>query len=229
MFINSILFGVEKNVRRSLTSKEASTNSVKQDGWPSAEQYKLYGLSGALAGFIQSFLLSPIELIKIRMQLPNSSYSSTWHCVRELASTERYGAHLARGTLLTIIRDVPAVTTYFVGFEYACALAKSYHPNSKQLSFCQLLAAGGFAGCLSWMVTYPIDVVKTRYQADESYKSMWQCVRRTLYTEGFLGFWRGLTPTLIRLVSSFMSYRSYLTRIYLKKSFSEQCGHVCHC
>ena len=73
-----------------------------------------------------------------------------------------------------------------------------------QCSVIELLTAGGAAGCLSWLITYPIDVVKTRYQLDSSYNGMLDCAKRTLQSEGYMGFWRGLTPTLLRY-SSFVN------------------------
>lgn len=100
-----------------------------------------------------------------------------------------------RGFYLTAIREVPAVSTYFISFEYICNKMKC---SRDQCSVMDLLYAGGVAGCLSWLITYPIDVVKTRYQIDNSYKSMFDCVRKTFKSEGLIGFWRGLSPTLLR-------------------------------
>jgi solute carrier family 25 carnitine/acylcarnitine transporter 20/29 len=103
-----------------------------------------------------------------------------------------------RGFYLTVIREVPASTTYFVSFEFIC---NSMKHSRDQCSVTELLTAGGVAGCLSWLFTYPIDVVKTRYQLDNSYKGMFDCAKRTFISEGSMGFWRGLTPTLLRYSS----------------------------
>lgn len=100
-----------------------------------------------------------------------------------------------RGFQLTMIREVPAVATYFISFEFIC---NSIKKSRDQCSVISLLSAGGAAGCISWLVTYPIDVVKTRYQLDNSYTGMFDCARKTLRTEGYMGFWRGLCPTLLR-------------------------------
>ena len=75
MFINAILFGVEENVRKTLKNNASSehTNNNKN----SLEHYKFYATSGAIAGFAQSILLSPIELVKNKMQVTNTKYSNT--------------------------------------------------------------------------------------------------------------------------------------------------------
>lgn len=70
MFINSVLFGVEENVRKML--KNNSSNKMSQ-----LDQYKCCAISGAIAGFAQSILLSPIELVKVKMQIPNCQYTTT--------------------------------------------------------------------------------------------------------------------------------------------------------
>lgn len=100
-----------------------------------------------------------------------------------------------RGFNLTAMREVPAVTTYFISFEYIC---NSLKRSRDQCSVVDLLYAGGAAGCLSWLITYPIDVIKTKYQVDNSYKSMLDCARKTYRAEGYAAFWRGLSPTLLR-------------------------------
>ncbi len=190
MFVNAVLFGVEEKVRNSLTLKYQNKDNKK----PGLEYYKTFAISGAIAGFTQSLILSPIELVKIKMQLPNCQYASTWHCAQDLFSRKGF-KYLTRGTSLTIIREVPAISSYFVGFELICNSLGSCRDS---LTIFNLLMAGGFAGCLSWIMTYPIDVVKTRYQADSSYTNVKDCVRKTLRSEGQMVFWRGLAPTLLR-------------------------------
>lgn len=63
--------------------------------------------------------------------------------------------------------------------------------------------AGGFAGTFSWMVTFPIDVVKSRLQMDgvngpSQYRGITDCVRQCYRAEGYKFFCRGLNSTLIR-------------------------------
>ena len=118
MFINAVLFGVEENVRKTLHINDPKLNEkIAQAN--SMEYYKLYAISGAIAGFTQAIILSPVELIKIKMQIPNTQYKSSFECAKDLLKTNGY-KYLMRGTGLTILRDVPAVSTYFISFEYIC-------------------------------------------------------------------------------------------------------------
>jgi hypothetical protein len=86
MFINAVLFGVEENVRNTLHLGEQKTNYSINPTYKNFEYYKLYAISGAIAGFSQAILLSPVELVKIRMQIPSSTYSSSWSCAKDILS-----------------------------------------------------------------------------------------------------------------------------------------------
>lgn len=65
------------------------------------------------------------------------------------------------------------------------------------------LFAGGMAGTVSWLLTFPIDTVKSRLQADGMsgkpiYSGILHCARHGYEAEGLAFFSRGLASTLIR-------------------------------
>jgi len=63
-----------------------------------------------------------------------------------------------------------------------------------------MMMAGGMAGVASWILTFPIDVVKTRIQSDVSgsYKGVVDCIKKTWVNEGSRAFSRGLVSSVIR-------------------------------
>jgi solute carrier family 25 (mitochondrial carnitine/acylcarnitine transporter), member 20/29 len=79
-----------------------------------------------------------------------------------------------------------------------------------------LLLAGGVAGILGWIVTFPFDVIKTRMQAHDIVvlpvvrRRRWRWFSGTgpstfqtacdMYNGGGRLFWRGLMPTMLRAV-----------------------------
>ena len=98
-----------------------------------------YWVSGFFAGTLSSIIINPIELYKVREQvLVNSP------------------AHPFKGIVSTIARESIAMSIYF----------GSYHSFKKEYKYNPLLA-GGLSGWLSWLFTYPIDVVKSRVQSDK--------------------------------------------------------------
>jgi hypothetical protein len=63
------------------------------------------------------------------------------------------------------------------------------------------LASAACAGCVSWFVIYPFDVIKARLQADRfgiKYAGSWDCFIKTWREGGVGALYRGLTYTLIR-------------------------------
>ena len=82
--------------------------------------------------------------------------------------------------------------------------------------------AGGFAGTFSWIVTFPIDVVKSRLQVDgiegtPKYKGAMDCVKKSYQTEGLAFFTRGLNSTLMRAFP--MNAVCFLVVSYVMKFF----------
>jgi len=86
---------------------------------------------------------------------------------------------------------------------------------SRPLGWAPLLLAGGAAGILGWLGTFPFDVLKTRMQVQTQTQNLDAHQRaararttssscraaRELYAEaGARGFWRGLAPTIVRAV-----------------------------
>jgi solute carrier family 25 carnitine/acylcarnitine transporter 20/29 len=78
-------------------------------------------------------------------------------------------------------------------------MAKS-HESIHHLGVLYLLLAGGLAGSLSWLATFPVDVIKSRFQAEINgkYSGLIDCVRQTYNAHGIRAFFRGLTTSLVR-------------------------------
>jgi len=97
-------------------------------------------LSGFLAGLIVGPIISPIEKLKIDRQIGNS-----------------FNKKIFRGVYITCLRESFGTAIYFSSY--------NYFKNIKLVEGdMNIMLAGGNAGLLSWLLTYPIDVVKTRIQ-----------------------------------------------------------------
>lgn len=198
--VNAIVFGVYGNILRSSSAPTSLQNQF---------------LAGSAAGFVQSFVTSPMEFAKTRMQLQGQvnpkanlpfwqrnkvQYKNPLDCLTKTFRKEGlFGVY--RGLGCTILRDAPAFGVYFAGYEFLTEKITDSKGNVKTLS---LLCAGGLAGVMSWVVIYPLDVVKSRLQADgmnggaKKYKGLWDCAKKSFQTEGLEVFARGLNSTIIR-------------------------------
>lgn len=84
------------------------------------------------------------------------------------------------------------------------------------------LMAGGIAGTFSWLISFPIDVVKSRLQVDgidgnPRYKNAIDCVRISHKEEGLSFLTRGLNSTLMRAFP--MNAVCFLVVSYVMKFF----------
>lgn len=66
------------------------------------------------------------------------------------------------------------------------------------------MLAGGTAGLISWVVTYPIDFVKTKLQSQDldhkKYRGMLNCFQRAYKKYGLIVFTRGLVTVCLRSI-----------------------------
>lgn len=182
-------------------------------------------IGGFGTGAIQSLILSPVELLKVRIQLQSATHEKTQlvtthrgtvSVATQLVNTHRGPISVARsivrteglkgmyrGLTITVLRDAPAHGIYFSTYEY---MREKLHPGcrtSGQESFKTMLVAGGLAGVASWILSYPLDVVKTRLQAQSQstspkYGGIIDCFSKSVREEGYAVLWRGLGTALAR-------------------------------
>jgi len=110
--------------------------------------------SGALARLWAVTLVSPLELIRTKMQ----SQKMAIHQVRDaLRITIKMQGVLGlwRGYSATLLRDVPFSAIYWPCYEFL---------RPQQYNFFETFLAGASAGSVASAATLPMDVIKTRIQ-----------------------------------------------------------------
>lgn len=189
--INAVIFGVQSYCNTLFSNRHALTSHM---------------LSGAAAGITQAFIASPVELAKTRLQLQADRggplrYKGAVHVLQEIYKSE--GARgMFRGQLCTILREAPAFSTYFLTFEASARLIDGIENSDNASGFANFFA-GGIAGMASWVISYPVDVIKSRIQSDGAfgpakYSGIIDCVKQSFKEEGYGVFTRGLNSAIIR-------------------------------
>ena len=106
------------------------------------------------------------------------------------------------GLLPTLSREVPQFMVYYPIYEFTCSLLSdpSLHGDKTQMESWKIFISGASAGVGCWIVTYPIDVVKTRIQAapPNTYKNALDATKRIYQEGGYRIFMNGLMPTIYR-------------------------------
>ncbi|XP_050465297.1 mitochondrial basic amino acids transporter-like isoform X1 [Cataglyphis hispanica] len=180
--VNAIVFGVYGHTQRHLSEPD---------------RLSAHFLAGVSAGLAQTPVSSPIELAKTRLQLQSPSQGDSRgpiQCLRNIYKKEGYRG-VFKGLNITFLREGPSYGVYFVTYEM---LTKT---SSKQpISTPHMLLAGGLAGTASWVISYPIDVIKSRIQAESSnrYSGALDCLKKSVRAEGYRCLYRGLNSTILR-------------------------------
>ena len=149
-------------------------------------------IAGAGAGVGVSFVLTPVELVKIRMQ--TGQYRGTIECIRESFLREGPGVFF-KGWTSTLLREIPGSAAWFGCYE---AYVHHMTPTGEEPSPSTIIVGGGLGGMGYWTAFYPADSVKTVLQSSENKGSFSGTFMRLLRQGGIRKLYRGLTPTLMR-------------------------------
>ncbi|XP_038006456.1 solute carrier family 25 member 48 isoform X1 [Motacilla alba alba] len=206
---SSVVFGVFSNTQRLLSQLRHGDPAAA----PSLTDMTLASL---VAGVISVGIGTPVELVKIRLQMQTQPYTKAnvklnstvpgspvyrgpIHCLRTILQKEGIPG-IYRGNVAMLLRDVPGYCAYFIPYAMFCDWITPHgsispHPFS-------IWVAGGVAGAVSWAVCTPVDVVKSRIQADgvysNQYKGTLDCILQSYQNEGLKVFFRGLLVNTIR-------------------------------
>eukprot|EP00315_Gephyrocapsa_oceanica_P001404 CAMPEP_0185330564 /NCGR_PEP_ID=MMETSP1363-20130426/77527_1 /TAXON_ID=38817 /ORGANISM="Gephyrocapsa oceanica, Strain RCC1303" /LENGTH=309 /DNA_ID=CAMNT_0027929421 /DNA_START=42 /DNA_END=971 /DNA_ORIENTATION=- len=180
-------------------------------------------IGGCVGGFAQSFLASPVELIKVRLQLAEPGggvgggrgLAAAGALVKELAAaghSHTLPPLLSQGLAATIARDVVPHGVWFASYEVAktalapsrpiAASAEAPDPQAPgpPLSTGRQLAAGASAAVAAWAVGYPFDIVKTRCQASSSSEGFLAATRQLWREGGVAAMYSGFGLKMCRAV-----------------------------
>jgi len=117
---------------------------------------------GMFAGLVNSFVLSPIELVKCRLQIQKAGkdkayYKGSLDCVTKILREEGLRNGLFKGMTATIMREVPCYMGQFGAYtvsKYAFAKARGIEDTNK-LPTSDLFISGGIGGFFCWFFSYP--------------------------------------------------------------------------
>ncbi|KAI2618499.1 mitochondrial deoxynucleotide carrier [Hypoxylon sp. NC1633] len=174
--------------------------------------------AGATAGLISRFVVAPLDVVKIRLQLQSHSLSDP-RTHLDLRGSPIYKGTI--GTLTHIVKNegltalwkgnVPAEMMYVA---YASVQFTTYRSTTMALrrilgdanplpQTAESFLSGAAAGAAATASTYPLDLLRTRFAAqgnDRVYKSLLRAVQDIQRDEGTRGFFRGLSPALVQIV-----------------------------
>uniref|UniRef100_A0A8H8CJZ1 EF-hand domain-containing protein n=1 Tax=Psilocybe cubensis TaxID=181762 RepID=A0A8H8CJZ1_PSICU len=162
-------------------------------------------LSGGIGGISSQLSIYPIETLKTQMM------SNTGENKRTLVSAVRHLWKLGgirayyRGLTIGLVGVFPYSAIDMSTFE---ALKQAYQRSTgkEEPGVMALLAFGSISGSVGATSVYPLNFVRTRLQASgstghpQTYTGVMDVATKTWERDGWRGFYRGLFPTLAKVV-----------------------------
>ncbi|XP_060756240.1 probable mitochondrial glutathione transporter SLC25A40 isoform X2 [Neoarius graeffei] len=165
-------------------------------------------LAGASARVGAATLISPLELIRTKLQSEKQSYRQLSTVIRSAVRTEGWLA-LWRGLGPTLFRDVPFSAMYWYSYENGKAWLCRYNKTTEP-TFSIAFISGAVSGSIASIVTLPFDVAKTRRQVElgelqarrlspQASASTYNVMKRIVAESGVKGLFAGFMPRLIKV------------------------------
>ena len=204
----SPLLGISLCVGIQFGSNEFAKNYFAKSNYRKTGNAELsvidYVRSGVFAGICNSFVISPVELIRIKLQVQSNSnkvYSGTIDCAKKIFS--QYGIKgIYQGLSATLFREMPAYAVYFGVYETLMSQSVGKYHDRKAIPILNVTIFGAISGVLLWIFTFPQDVIKSRIQADDlnkrKYTSIIGTIKSIHFESGIGGFFKGIVPCLMR-------------------------------
>ncbi len=168
-------------------------------------------LAGAASGALTRALLQPLDVLKIRFQLQvevlRPKYTSLPHAVitiwREEGPRAFWKGHVPAQWLSIVYGGAQFAS--FEAFTSVChpLLSKTAKTDGNDVIWRPSLHffGGAAAGVVATLMSYPLDVVRTRLVAQKEvhYKGFVDAVIKMHSREGLKAFFKGIVPTLVTI------------------------------
>ncbi|EJD53461.1 mitochondrial carrier [Auricularia subglabra TFB-10046 SS5] len=161
-------------------------------------------LSGGVGGLTSQLSIYPIETVKTQMMSSTAGAGNLLPSMRRLWALGGVRAFYT-GLTIGLVGVFPYSAIDMSTFE-ALKLAHIRSTGEREPGVLALLAYGSISGSVGATSVYPLNLVRTRLQASGSpghpqrYTGIWDVVHRTYALDGWKGFYRGLLPTLAKVV-----------------------------
>lgn len=163
-----------------------------------------HAVSGVFATVASDAVITPMDMVKQRLQLKSSPYKGVMDCVKRVLMEEGIQAFYA-SYRTTVVMNAPFTAVHFATYEAAKRGLMEVSPeNADDENLVVHATAGAVAGALAAAVTTPLDVVKTQLQCQGvcgcdrfSSGSIRDVIETIVKKDGYGGLMRGWIPRML--------------------------------
>nr|XP_057935400.1 solute carrier family 25 member 15a [Doryrhamphus excisus] len=165
--------------------------------------------AGAAGGTACVLSGQPLDTTKVKMQTFPNMYRGFIHCF--MSTFRQVGVRgLYKGTTPALIANISENSVLFLSYGFCQDVVRSLvsAEADHELSDIQKAFSGSLASIFSSMVLCPAELVKCRLQAmyemeasgkiSQGQRRVWTVVKKVMEKNGPLGFYQGLTSTIVR-------------------------------
>ncbi|XBW36783.1 hypothetical protein QEN19_002360 [Hanseniaspora menglaensis] len=156
-------------------------------------------ISGGVAGSFASFVLTPVELVKCKLQVSNlTNINNNNTVLKTISETIRNNGvqGLWKGQSSTFLRESIGGCIWFSTYELSKKKFKNIDTENTSRQW-HSLASGALAGIMFNFSIFPVDTIKSLVQIDHSL-TVSKALRTVFAQNGIAGFYKGLGITLAR-------------------------------
>lgn len=190
---NGMAFGVNEGLKRAFPDTTTSTSQATSNSL-----WKPFVIGG-FTGCCSALVLLPSEVVKAKTQVVVGQNTSSMEIIQQMIRRHGYKSMFV-GLDAQLARDSSFYAVFFGGYELNKYMFQTLFPTiPEELNY---FLSGGFAGMMGWAAAMPFDVPKTNVQSQwkgaKVIGSYWPQMKQIANERGFLGFYSGLGPTLVR-------------------------------
>lgn len=177
-------------------------------------------VAGAVAGLISRFIIAPLDVVKIRLQLQSHSmsdptsyqhlpgrgpvYKGTVQTIKTILANEGITG-LWKGNVPAELMYINYSAIQFTTYRSVTQLLRRLAGEDNKIpGTMESFISGASAGAAATAATYPLDLLRTRFAAqgndDRVYTSMRRALVQIYADEGPRGYFLGLGPALGQIV-----------------------------
>lgn len=185
-------------------------------------------LSGAIAGAVSRTAVAPLETIRTHLMVgaAGKTVGEVWGRIVE----EEGWRGLFRGNGVNVLRVAPSKAIELYAYDSMKRVLTDPLTLQPRIPFPLAPIAGATAGVFSTLITYPLELLKTRLTIQRGvYKNLSHAFLKICEEEGPRELYRGLSSSLIGVIpyaaTNYFAYDS-LRKIYRKISHEEHIGNI---
>ncbi|KAL9233880.1 hypothetical protein vseg_008816 [Gypsophila vaccaria] len=185
-------------------------------------------ISGAVAGAVSRTAVAPLETIRTHLMVGSSGHSTS-EVFHDIMRNDGWSG-LFRGNLINVIRVAPSKAIELFIYDTVNKKLSPKAGERPKIPISPSFIAGACAGVSSTVLTYPLELVKTRLTIQRGvYNGIIDAFVKIIREEGPGELYRGLGPSVIGVIpyaaTNYFAYDT-LRKAYRKFFKQEKIGNI---